>query len=62
MYHQYFSWDNDIMKKVKSNVETDKISSEAIENGLYIALGKEDFDDAFNQLFENLEALPTANT
>lgn len=61
MYHQYFSWNNDVMKKVKSNVETDKISSGAIKNGMFIALDKEDFDDAFNQLFENPEALPTTD-
>ena len=60
-YYQYFSWDKDIVKKVKSNVKTDKIPSDAIENGMYIALDRKEFDNAFNQLFENPEILPSAS-
>lgn len=62
MYNQYFDWNKGIMKKAKSNVETDKISSKAIENGAFIALDKKDFDSAFLQVLKNPEVLPSANT
>ena len=62
MHYQYFSWDKEIMKKGKSNCATDTISSKAIENGLYIALDKKVFDDAFLQLFKNPKILPSVNT
>ena len=61
-YYQYFSWNDDIMNKVKSNAETDKINSLAMKEDWYLALNKQDFDDAFNQLFKNPEILPPANT
>lgn len=58
----YFDWNKDIMKKVKPNAKTDKIPARLIERGAYIALDKQDFDEAFNQILENPETLPTAET
>lgn len=58
----YFDWNKDIMKKVKPNAKTDKIPARLIERGAYIALDKQDFDEAFNQILENPETLPTVET
>lgn len=55
----YFDWNKDIMKKVKPNAKTDKIPARLTERGAYIALDKQDFDKAFNQILENPETLPT---
>lgn len=58
-YDEYFNWNKDIMKKVKPDMETDKISSGETK-GRYIVLDKGDFDRAFNQFFENPQTLPTS--
>ena len=57
-YAPYFDWNQDLMKNVKPDIKTDRISSG--ETGeQYVVMDKKDFEDAFNWLFENLEALPT---
>lgn len=64
MYHDYFEWDNRIMKKVESDasIKTNKVSSpELIDTGWFIALNEKDFDKSFLQLFERVEELPNAD-
>lgn len=64
MYREYFSWDEKIMKQTKegSAVTTDKIlSAELLENNYFIALSRNDFDNAFAKLFDNSVKLPTAD-
>ncbi len=63
MNHDYFGWNEDVMKKTESSeyAQTDKVtSSEVIENGWVIALNENDFDNSFSELFENQEELPDA--
>lgn len=58
-YERYFNWNQNLMKKAKPDRKTDRISSG--ETGdQYVVMDKKDFVDAFNQLFENPETLPTA--
>ena len=59
VYRDYFNWNDDVMKKVKPDVETDKISYGKADPW-FLVLSKQDFDSAFSLLFENPEALPTA--
>lgn len=64
MYHDYFEWDNRIMKKVESDVsiKTNKVSSsDLVDTGWFIALNEKDFDKSFSQLFERVEELPNAD-
>lgn len=58
-YDEYFDWNENIMKKAKSNIETDKISY-GQTGPWFVVLDKKDFDSAFLQLFKNPQSLPTA--
>jgi hypothetical protein len=63
MNRDYFSYNEEVMEKVKSPnaVTTDKLESdEPIKSGYYIALSLDDFNNAFPELFENPETLPNA--
>lgn len=64
MYHDYFGWDEQIMKKAKSekSVKTDKMSSsELVETGWFMALDEDDFNSSFSQILEKPEELPNAD-
>ena len=64
MYNGYFGWDEQIMKKAKSekSFKTDKMSSsELLETGWFVALDEKDFDRSFPQILENPEELPNAD-
>ena len=58
-FRGYFNWNDEVMKKVKPDMETDKISYGRADPW-FLVLSKQDFDIAFSQLFENPETLPTA--
>ncbi len=58
-FRGYFNWNDEVMKKVKPDMETDKISYGRADPW-FLVLSKQDFDSAFSQLFENPETLPTA--
>ena len=64
VYHEYFYYDNDIMKRVLpyEPFETNKKTvSGTFENSNFIVFSKDDFEKAFLGLFEKPEKLPDAD-
>lgn len=63
MYHDYFYWNDEVMEQVipeEAVAAEDVAEPELIESGWFIALDKQNFENAFLQLFEKPEVLPDA--
>ena len=62
MFNKFLSWNGEAMKKVKfgSDITTKTMTSpELVECGWFIALGLDDFENYFTEIFKNPEILPS---
>lgn len=63
MYHDYFYWDDNVMKKTISGEairKEDIVDSELIDSGWFIVLEEQEFNREFDKLFKNSNELPNA--
>jgi hypothetical protein len=62
-YHEYFNHDENIVKKYlpSNSIKTDLLTTPTdIENGGFVIMETRDFEEAFLQLYKNIDKLPSS--